>query len=156
MRRFGGISAFLVAMAWPVLAQEPFPTAPPGAPPIASEPQRPPDDPTVSSPPPVASPAAGGVRQKPGVVPARPVSLVRNAASTVTGYEKGKSLTVKTPAGTLVTYRLAKDASAPEDLSPGRTVLVETKVVKNQRYATRVTYAEARVVLTNVDGSPPK
>jgi len=105
----------------------------------------------VSAPPVVAAPAAGGVRLKFGVVTRKPLSLTRGAASTVTGYEKGKSITVKTPAGTLVKYRLAKDSSVPDDLAAGRMVLVETKVVKKRRYASRVTFAESRVVMTNVD-----
>ena len=98
-----------------------------------------------------ASPAAGRARPKPGVVPGKPVTVTRGAASTVTLYEKGKALTVKTPAGMLVRYRLAKDASVPPDLASGRAVLVETRVVKKRLYASRVTYAESRLVMTNVD-----
>lgn len=151
MRRSGGVFVFLLAVAGPLLAQEPVPTPgpateTPGGPAPASD-----GGPTVSAPPAVAAPAAGGVRLKSGVVPGKPVSLTRGAASTVTGYEKGRSLTVKTPAGTLVRYRFAKDSSVPGDLAAGRTVLVETKVVKKRRYASRVTYAESRVVMTNVD-----
>jgi hypothetical protein len=144
------IFAFLLAIAGPPSAQEPVPTP---APATESSGSAPASDggPTVSAPPVLAAPAAGNVRQKPGVVPGKPVSLTRGAASMVTGYEKGKALTVKTPAGTLVRYRLAKGASVPEDLAAGRTVLVETKVVKKRRYASRVTYAESRVVMTNVD-----
>jgi len=150
MRRSGGVFVFLLAVAGPLLAQEPVPTPAqatetPGLAPASD------GGPTVSAPPAVAAPAAGSVRLKLGVVPGKPVSLTRGAASTVTGYEKGKSLTVKTPAGTLVRYRVAKDSSVPDDLAAGRTVLVETKVVKKRRYASRVTYAESRVVMTNVD-----
>lgn len=71
-------------------------------------------------------------------------------------YEKGKSITVKTPVGMLVKYRLAKGASVPPDLETGRAVLVETRVVKKKLYASRVTYAESRVVMTNVDDGPPR
>ena len=150
MRHSGGIAAFLVVMAWPLSAQEPVPTPAQAAEtPVRPAPAS--DDPTVSAPPVVASAAAGSVRLKPGVVPGKPVSLTRGAASTVTGYERGKSLTVKTPAGTLVKYRLAKDSSVPDDLAAGRMVLVETNVVKKRRYASRVTYAESRLVMTNVD-----
>jgi len=150
MRRSGGVFVFLLAVAGPLLAQEPVPTPAqatetPGLAPASD------GGPTVSAPPAVAAPAAGSVRLKSGVVSGKPVSLTRRAASTVTGYEKGKSLTVKTPAGTLVRYRFAKDSSVPDDLAAGRTVLVETKVVKRRRYASRVTYAESRVVMTNVD-----
>jgi hypothetical protein len=108
-------------------------------------------DPTVSAPPVVAAPAAGRVRLKSGLAPGKPVSLTRGAASTVTGYEKGKSLTVKTPTGMLVRYRLLKGSSVPDDLAAGRAVLIETRVVKRRRYASRVTYAESRLVMTNVD-----
>ncbi len=66
-------------------------------------------------------------------------------------YQKGKSLTVKTPAGSLVEYRLGKGTILPDDLGPGRQVLVETKIVKKRRVATKVSYAEGRVVLTNVN-----
>lgn len=151
MRRFGGVFVILAAVAGPLFAQDPVPTPgpateTPGGPPPASD-----GGPTVSSPPVLAAPAAGGVRLKSGVVSGKPVSLTRGAASTVTLYEKGRSLTVKTPGGMLVKYRLAKDTSVPDGLAAGRTVLVETKVVKKRRYASRVTYAESRVVMTNVD-----
>ena len=150
MRRSGGVFVLLMAVAGPLLAQEPVPTpalaAGTPAPAPASD-----GDPTVSAPPVVALPAAGRVRLKSGVVPGKPVSLTRGAASTVTSYEKGKSLTVKTPAGALVKYRLARDSSVPGDLAAGRTVLVETKVVRKLRYASRVIYPESRVVVTNVD-----
>ena len=151
MRRFGGVFVILSAVAGPLVAQEPVATPgpateTPGGPPPATD-----DGPTVSAPPVLAAPAAGTVRLRRGVVPGKPVSLAGGAASTVTGYVKGKSLTVKTPAGMLVKYRLAKNASVPDGLAVGRTVLVETKVVKKRRYASRVTYAESRVVITNVD-----
>lgn len=110
-----------------------------------------PPEASTSSPRIVGPAAAGSAHVKGGVVSGKAVLLTRGAASTVTLYEKGKSLTVKTPAGTLVRYRLAKDSSVPGDLAAGRTVLVETKVVKKRRYASRVTYAESRVVVTNVD-----
>ena len=101
MRRSGGVFAFLLAWAGTMLAQESVPTPAPATP-------------------------AGSVRLKSRVVVGKPVSLARGAASTVTDYEKGKSITVKTPAGILVKYRLAKGASVPDDLAAGRTVLVET------------------------------
>ncbi len=109
------------------------------------------EPPTVSSPPSSVSPAAGSAHARAGVVSAKPVTVSQGAASTVTGYRKGRSLTVKTPAGALVEYRLAKDTILPADLGPGRQVLVETKVVKKRRVATKVSYAEGRVVLTNVN-----
>ncbi|HEX7528592.1 MAG TPA: hypothetical protein VF425_05745 [Thermoanaerobaculia bacterium] len=151
MRRSVGAFVILLAAAGALVAQEPVPTPgpameTPGGTAPASD-----GGPTVSAPPVLAAPAAGSVRLKLGVVSDKPVSLARGAASTVTGYEKGKSLTVKTPAGMLVKYRVAKNASVPDDLAAGRTVLVETKVVKKRRYASRVTYAESRVVITNVD-----
>ena len=144
MRRSGGALAFflavLLAVTWSLSAEEPVPPV------QASD-----SDPTVSAPPAIAAPAAGSIHPRPGIVRARPVSLTRGAASTVTLYEKGKSLTVKTPEGTLVKYRVEKDSSVPDDLVAGRTVLVETKVVKKRRYASRVLYAESRVVLSNVN-----
>jgi hypothetical protein len=85
------------------------------------------------------------------VVSPKAVSVFQGAASTVTSYQKGKSLVVKTPAGSLVEYRLGKDTILPDDLGPGRQVLVETKIVKKRRVATKVSYAEGRVVLTNVN-----
>ena len=155
-----------VAPALPVRAGQPnsevvlgapaAPATPAAAPPSASpEPAPPPckeeEAPTVSSPPISASPAAGSAHAKAGVVSAKPVAVSHGAASTVTSYRKGKSLTVKTPAGSLVEYRLAKDTILPDDLGPGRQVLVETKIVKKRRVATKVSYAEGRVVLTNVN-----
>lgn len=155
MRRSGGVFVVLLAVVGPLLAQEtvPAPSATQG--PILST-RDPAGDPTVSAPPSVAAPAAGSVRLRRGVVPGKPVSLTRGAASTVTGYEKGKSLTVRTPAGTIVKFRVAKGASVPDDLAAGRTVLVETTVVKKRRWASRVIYAESRVVMTNVDEPPAR
>jgi hypothetical protein len=106
---------------------------------------------SISSPNIVGPPAAGSAHARAGVVSGKPVSLSQGAASTVTRYEKGKSLTVKTPAGTLVKYGLAKDTILPGDLGAGRKVLVETKVVKKRRVATKVSYAEGQVVITNVN-----
>jgi len=106
---------------------------------------------STSSPRIVGPAAAGSAHARSGVVSGNPVSLTQGAPSTVTLYEKGKSLTVKTPAGALVKYRLAKDAVLPDDLGAGRKVLVETKVVKKRRYATKVSYAEGHVVITNVN-----
>ena len=154
-----------VAPALPIRAGQPnsevslgAPAAPatPAAAPLSAPPELVPasareEAPTVSSPPTSASPAAGSAHAKAGVVTARPVTVTQGAASTVTAYQKGKSLTVKTPAGSLVEYRLGKDTILPDDLGPGRQVLVETKIVKKHRVATKVSYAEGRVVLTNVN-----
>jgi hypothetical protein len=85
------------------------------------------------------------------VVSPKPVAISHGAASTVTSYQEGKSLTVKTPAGSLVEYRLGKGTILPDALGPGRQVLVETKIVKKHRVATKISYAEGRVVLTNVN-----
>ena len=130
MRLSGGFLAVLAVLVRPVLAQEPAPPAP--APPAESPDRHDPaaeGDPTISTPPMVASPAAGRAHARAGVVSGKPVSLTRGAASTVALYEKGKSITVKTPVGMLVKYRLAKGASVPLDLETGRAVLVETRVV---------------------------
>ncbi len=116
-------------------------------------------DPSSTSPAPGGAAAQGsatgsGVARgtvKAGVVSPKPVAVSHGAASTVTSYQKGKSLTVKTPAGSLVEYRLGKGTILPDDLGPGRQVLVETKIVKKHRVATKVSYAEGRVVLTNVN-----
>ncbi|HMA29080.1 MAG TPA: hypothetical protein VKS23_04400 [Thermoanaerobaculia bacterium] len=124
------------------------PAAPPEAP-AASVSRE--EAPTVSSPPTSAAPAAGSGHAKAGVILAKPVTVTKGAASTVTGYRKGKSLTVKTPAGSLVEYRLEKNTIVPDDLAPGRRVLVETKIVRKRLVATKVSYAEGRVVLTNVN-----
>jgi hypothetical protein len=106
---------------------------------------------STSSPPIGGSPAAGSAHARGHVVAGAPVSSTRNAASTVTKYEKGRSLTVRTPAGRLVKYGLAKGAELPGDLGAGRKVLVETKIVKKRRVATKVSYAEGEVVITNVN-----
>jgi len=154
-----------VAPALPVRAGEPNPevslgTSPapptPTAAPLSAPPELVPSSareeaPTVSSPPSSSSPAAGSAHARAGVVIAKPVTISQGAASTVTLYRKGKSLTVKTPAGSLVEYRLPKDTIVPNDLAPARQVLVETKIVKKRRVATKVSYAEGRVVLTNVN-----
>jgi len=153
MRRFFVRSLALLA----ALAASPTaPATPAAAPPLASPKPAPAsvkeeEAPPVSSPPISASPAAGSAHAKAGVVSAKLVAISRGAASTVTSYQKGKSLTVKTPAGSLVEYRLGKGTILPDDLGPGRQVLVETKIVKKHRVATKVSYAEGRVVLTNVN-----
>lgn len=139
-----------------VLGAPAAPATPAAAPPLASPEPAPAsvkeeEAPTVSSPPISASPAAGSAHAKAGVVSAKAVAVSHGAASTVTSYQKGKSLTVKTPAGSLVEYRLGKGTILPDDLGPGRQVLVETKIVKKHRVATKVSYAEGRVVLTNVN-----
>ena len=139
-----------------VLGAPAVPATPAAAPPLASPEPAPAsvteeEAPTVSSPPISASPAAGSAHARAGVVSATPVTVSHGAASTVTSYQKGKSLTVKTPAGSLVEYRLGKGTILPDDLGPGRQVLVETKIVKKHRVATKVSYAEGRVVLTNVN-----
>jgi hypothetical protein len=155
-----------VAPALPIRAGQPnsevtlgtsaAPPTPAMAPPLASP--EPPavsakqeEAPTVSSPPISTSAAAGSAHAKAGLVSARPVAVSYGAASTVTSYQRGKSLTVKTPAGSLMEYRLGKGTILPDDLGPGRQVLVETKIVKKHRVATKVSYAEGRVVLTNVN-----
>lgn len=155
MRRPGGLLAVLAVLARPVVAQEPAPPPPPAEAPDRPDPGSE-GGPTVSTPPMVGPPAAGRTHARSGVVSGKPVSLTREATSTVTLYEKGKTVTVRTPAGTLETYRLAKNASVPSDLAAGRAVLVETRFVKKRRYASRVTYAESRVVMTNVDDGPPR
>jgi hypothetical protein len=140
-----------------VLGAPAAPAIPAAVPPLASpEPaaasvKKEGEAPTVSSPPISASPAAGSAHAKAGVVSPKPVAVSHGAASTVTSYQKGKSLTVKTPAGSLVEYRLGKGTILPDDLGPGSQVLVETKFVKKHRVATKVSYAEGRVVLTNVN-----
>ena len=110
-----------------------------------------PPEASTSSPRIVGPAAAGSAHAKGRVLAGGPLSATRGTPSTVTGYEKGKSLTVKTPAGTLVKYRLAKDTVLPDDLGVGRKVLVETRLVRKRRYAAKVSYAEARVVITNVN-----
>jgi hypothetical protein len=155
-----------VAPALPVRAGQPNPEVALGATPASPTPTvaplpalpEPPaisakqeDAPTFSSPPSSTSPAAGSAHARAGIVTAKPVTVSQGAASTVTSYQKGKSLTVKTPAGSLVEYRLGKGTILPDDLGPGRQVLVETRIVKKHRIATKVSYAEGRVVLTNVN-----
>jgi len=146
-----------VAPALPVRAGQPNSDVILGAAPATPAPPEPASSvkeeeaPTVSSPPVSASPAAGSAHAKSGLIPGKPVAVSHGAASTVTSYRKGRSLTVKTPAGALVAYRLGKDTILPDDLGPGRQVLVETKIVGKHRVATRVSYAEGRVVLTNVN-----
>ena len=155
-----GVAETTPALAVPLTAQEPAPTpanAVEPSDPSAEAPAEPAsasakeEVPSVSSPPASASAAAGSVHAKAGVVSAKSVAVSHGAASTVMRYQKGKSLTVKTPAGSLVEYRLGKGTILPDDLGPGRQVLVETKIVKKHRVATKVSYAEGRVVLTNVN-----
>jgi hypothetical protein len=139
-----------------VLGAPAAPATPAVAPPSASPEAAPASvkeekGPTVSSPTISSSPAAGSPHAKAGVVSGKPVAISRGAASMVTRYQKGKLLTVKTPAGSLVEYRLGKDTILPDDLGAGRQVLVETKTVKKRRYATKVSYAEGQVVLSNVN-----
>lgn len=93
--------------------------------------------------------AAGSVHRKPGV--ARPVSVTKAPPYTVVSVEAGKSLTLRRPEGTLVTYPLAKKADVPKDLAPGRSVTIKTRTERGKRVVTRVREAGDTPVLTNVN-----
>jgi hypothetical protein len=127
----------------PAEVASPVPAATPAA--VESE------TPTVSSPQFLAPPASGSAHARAGVVSPKPVAVTHGATSVVTEYQKGRSLTVKSPSGSLVRYRLGKDSVLPDDLAPGRHVLVETHVVGRSRVATKVSYTEGRVVISNVN-----
>lgn len=129
-----------VSPAAPAASPVPTPAAVPEA-----------ETPTVSSPQFASPPASGSAHARAGLVAGRPVAVTHGATSVVIDYEKGKSLTVKTPSGALMKYRLGKDSILPDDLAPGRHVLVETRVVGKRRVTTKVSYTEGRVVISNVN-----
>jgi hypothetical protein len=110
---------------------------------------------------PAATPTVSGPKntaQKPG--PRKPTTtapaaigaatrLATQSASTVSAYEKGKSLTITRSDGSTWTYRLAKNAEIPEDLAVGKQVSIETKIANKKRYVTRISYKTSGVVITN-------
>lgn len=110
------------------------------------------DEPGRSEPVTGASPAAAGsVHRKPGVSPGRPVSVTKATPYTVLAYEPGKSLTLRRPEGTAVSWPLARKADVPKNLAPGRTVTVRTKTEGGRTVVSHVREAGDTPVLTNVN-----
>ncbi|HTS01405.1 MAG TPA: hypothetical protein VMN04_02700 [Thermoanaerobaculia bacterium] len=109
------------------------------------------EEPGLSEPNTGTSPAAGSAHRKPGVSAARPVTVTKTPPYTVVAYEAGKSLTLRRPEGTAVTYPLSKKADVPKDLAPGRSVSIRTKIEHGKRVVTRVREAGDTPVLTNVN-----
>jgi hypothetical protein len=132
----------------PTPAPLPAPSVLPAAPAAPAAPAL--EEPGRSEPDTGTAPAAAGsVHRKPGV--ARPVSVTKAPPYTVVSIEAGKSLTLRRPEGTLVTYPLAKKADVPKDLAPGRSVTIKTRSEHGKRVVTRVRDAGDTTVLTNVN-----
>jgi hypothetical protein len=109
------------------------------------------EEPGVSEPNTGEAPAAAGsVHRRPGVS-GRPVTLSKAPAYTVVAYEAGKSLTVRRPEGTTVTFPLAKKADVPKALVPGLSVTIRTRTEHGKKVVTRVREAGDTPVLTNVN-----
>jgi hypothetical protein len=128
----------------PLLAPAPVPSpARTAAPPAVEEPGR-------SEPETGAAPAAAGsVHRKPGVAP-RPVSVAKAPSYTVVALD-GKSLTLRRPEGTTVTFPLAKKADVPKGLAPGQSVTIKTRTENGKKAVSRVREASDAPVLTNVN-----
>lgn len=108
------------------------------------------EEPGRSEPETGAAPAAAGsVHRKPGVAP-RPVSVAKAPSYTVVALD-GKSLTLRRPEGTTVTFPLAKKADVPKGLSPGRSVTIRTRTERGKKVVVRVREAGDTPVLTNVN-----
>jgi hypothetical protein len=103
------------------------------------------------SEPNTGSSAAGtsGGHRKATVGPA--VRVGKEAPFTVVAYEPGKSLTVRRPEGTAVTFGLAKKAEIPHGLAPGRSVTIRTRTEHGKKVVTRVRDAGDTPVLTNAN-----
>ena len=124
----------------PAPAPSPARTA---APPAVEEPGR-------SEPETGAAPAAAGsVHRKPGVAP-RPVGVAKAPSYTVVALD-GKSLTLRRPEGTTVTFPLAKKADLPKGLAPGQSVTIRTRTENGKKAVSRVREASDAPVLTNVN-----
>ncbi|MGA7991549.1 MAG: hypothetical protein WCC53_08975, partial [Thermoanaerobaculia bacterium] len=94
--------------------------------------------------------AAGGVHHKPGVS-GRAVSVSKSPPYTVVAYVAGKSLTLRRPEGTTVSFPLAKKADVPKGLAPGLSVTIRTRTERGKKVVTRVREAGDTPVLTNVN-----
>jgi hypothetical protein len=108
------------------------------------------EEPGVSEPNTGPDPAAGSAHRKPGVS-GRPVSVSKAAPYTVVSYEAGKSLTLRSPEGTTVSFPLAKKADVPKVLAAGQSVTIRTKTEHGKKVVTRVRAAGDTPVLTNVN-----
>lgn len=133
----------------PTPAPLPAPAAAPPAPKAAAA--LPVEEPGRSEPDTGTSPAAAGsVHRKPGVAP-RPVSVTKAPAYTVVALEPGKSVTLRRPEGSTVTFPLAKKADLPGDLAPGRSVTIRTRTEHGKKVVTRMRESGDTPVLTNVN-----
>jgi hypothetical protein len=94
--------------------------------------------------------AAGSVHRKPGVAP-RPVNVAKAPPYTVVSFEPGKSVTLRRPEGTTVTFPLAKKADVPKSLAPGRSVSIRTRTEHGKKVVTRIAESGDTPVLTNVN-----
>lgn len=108
------------------------------------------EEPGRSEPDTGAAPAAAGsVHRKPGVA-LRPVSVRKTPSYTVVSLD-GKSLTLRRPEGTTVTFPLAKKADVPKGIAPGQSVTIKTRTENGKKVVSRVREASDAPVLTNVN-----
>ena len=95
--------------------------------------------------------AAGSVHRKPSVAGGRPVSVTRAPVYTVLAFEAGKSLALRAPDGTAVSFPLAKKADVAAGVGPGSSVTIRTKTQGGKKVVTQVREAGGALVLTNVN-----
>lgn len=95
--------------------------------------------------------AAGSVHRKPSVSGGRPVTVTKEVPYTVVLYEPGKSLTLRRPEGTLVSFPLSRKAEVPKGLAPGASVTIRTRTEGGKKVVARVREATETPVLTNVN-----
>lgn len=140
----GGVRVTRLSAGLPRAGESSGRSAPERAPAAVEEPGR-------SEPPTGAAPAAAGsVHRKPGVAP-RPVSVSKALAYTLVALEPGKSVTLRRPEGTTVTFPLAKKADVPKSLAPGRSVTIRTRAERGKRVVTRIRESGDTPVLTIVN-----
>jgi hypothetical protein len=148
------VCAFALACAAPAAVRAQQTPAPvpegAGAPAPANHATPATEEPGRSEPDTGAAPAAAGsVHRKPGV--ARPASVSKAPPYTVVTIDPGRSLTLRRPEGTLVTYPLAKKADVPKDLAPGTSVTVKTRTEHGKKVVTRVRASGDAPVPANVN-----
>jgi hypothetical protein len=141
-------STVTLGTAPPTPAPLAVPVPPPPPPGVVASPTV--EEPGRSEPETGAAPAAAGsVHRKPGVA-SRPVSVAKAPAYTVVAVE-GRSLTLRRPEGTTVTFPLAKKADVPKGLAPGQSVTIKTRTENGKKVVSRVREASDAPVLTNVN-----
>ena len=79
------------------------------------------------------------------------MSVTRAPVFTVLSLEAGKSLALRAPDGTAVSFPLAKKADVAPGVGPGSSVTIRTKTQGGKKVVTQVREAGGSLVLTNVN-----